>query len=142
MKGGVLPKQRQNMRSSSRSRSSSSRSRRYSSSSSPSIQLEALETLGFEEGELEMFFERTGFTKDQLIERYLEIAQEPPFNLNWGTKEIAMESNFFVGVFGTNGVELTKHDIANVTINSIYREQRVFGEGIRKKKSRTKKRHH
>ena len=89
-----------------------------------------------------MFFDIAYFTGEQVVERYLEIAQEPPFNLNWGTKERAMEANNLLGIFGTNGVELTKHDIVSVTLRSFYdeldRRHSDRGSGGRVGKQKTK----
>jgi hypothetical protein len=66
-------------------------------------------TLGVEEGELEMFFDMTNVTEDQLVNKYLEIAQNQPYNLNWGNETTAINANYMLGVYKRNGVEYTKH---------------------------------
>lgn len=96
---------------------------------------ERLQALGFEEGELEMFFETTNYTEDQLINKYLEIAQGPPFNLNWRTENIAANAPYMLNVFKPHGTEYTKHDIVEDTLTSLYEA----GEGGAKKKTRKNK---
>jgi len=123
---------------------SSNRVRRFDSSYSPpsrssSLQQDRLQALGFEEGELEMFFEMTNVTEDQLVHRYLEIAQNQPYNLNWGTETRAINANYMLGVFKRNGVEYTKHDIVEDTLSSFYHEAEGRAQGILKKKRGTKK---
>jgi hypothetical protein len=108
-------------------------------SRSSSLQQDRLQALGFEEGELEMFFEMTNVTEDQLVHRYLEIAQNQPYNLNWGTETRAINANYMLGVFKRNGVEYTKHDIVEDTLSSFYEEAEGRAQGIRKKKLATKK---
>lgn len=98
-----------------------------------------LKDLGFEEGELEMFFDVTNISNQQLINRYLNIAREPPYNLNWRTQQQAINANYNLGVFGRNRVEYTKHDIASDTLNSFYEEDNGLAQGIRKKKRKTGK---
>lgn len=109
-------------------RSSSSEVQRHISES----ELELLQNLGFEEDELEMFFHRDYFrhiTVDELIERYLEIAQHPPHNLNWSTKEEAIEGDYTI-----------KRRIAEDTLESYYHpDDQAEGVG-RSKKSHKKKR--
>ena len=95
-------------------------------------ELELLQNLGFEEDELEMFFHRDYFrhiTVDELIERYLEIAQHPPYNLNWSTKEEAIGGDYD-----------RKRRVAENTLNSYYHpDDEAEGVG-RSKKSHKKKR--
>jgi hypothetical protein len=94
--------------------------------------------LGFEEGELEMFFDMNQVSENELVERYLQIAQAAPYNLNWQTGDDACVAAYMLGVFKNNGVEYTKHDIVQDVFNSFSEQQ----QGGRKKKSRrsTKKR--
>jgi hypothetical protein len=40
--------------------------------------------LGFKDGELEMFFDMTDISEDELVRKYLDIAQHTPYN-NLGT---------------------------------------------------------
>jgi hypothetical protein len=69
-----------------------------------------------------MFFEMTNVTKYQLVHRYLEIAQDQPYNLNWETETIAINANYMLGVFKRNGVEYTKHDIVEDILSTFYDE--------------------
>jgi hypothetical protein len=99
-----------------------------------------LQALGFEEGELEMFFDSNIGSRDDLITRYLQIARSPPYNLQWQTSNDASDADYMLGVFKNNGVEYTKHDIVEDVFNTFYHpEQQQAG---RKKKTRrsTKKR--
>jgi hypothetical protein len=97
-----------------------------------------LAELGFEEGELEMFFDTYNISPDALIRKYLEIAQKPPYNLNWDTESVAASANDPIGKF-------EKHDIASYTLNSFYlpemykdQDQEITG-GNRKTKRRGRK---
>jgi hypothetical protein len=137
MKGGRAPPPGHHSRhisSSSRSRSSSRRSH------ISSIQNNRLESLGFEEGELEMFFDMTNISEDELIRKYLDIAQHPPYNLNWGSEATAINAPYMIGVYKRNGVEYTKHDIVEDTFSYFYDQAEGRGEGIRKKKRGTRRR--
>lgn len=102
----------------------------------PNIRQNILEALGFEEGELEMFFQTTNIPENQLVNRYLEIARNPPYNLNWGSVIVAARANYMTGVFKSNGIEYTKHDIAEDALSSFYDE---LQGGLIKKKRRTKR---
>ena len=95
-------------------------------------ELELLQNLGFEEDELEMFFHRDYFrhiSVEELIERYLEIAQHPPYNLNWSTKEEAIEGAYNI-----------KRRIAETTLESYYHPNNEAEGAGRSKKSHKKKR--
>ena len=94
--------------------------------------------LGFEEGELEMFFDMNQVSENELVERYLQMARAAPYNLNWQTGDDACVADYMLGVLKNNGVEYTKHDIVQDVFNSFSEQQ----QGGRKKKSRcsTKKR--
>lgn len=140
MKGAAAPPPESNNRVRNQSRSSSRRSATRSPSISPRQQ-NRLESLGFEEGELEMFFETTDFTENQLVDRYLEIAQNQPYNLNWGSERVAINADYMLGVYKRNGVEYTKHDIAQDVLTSFYDEQNIVAEGIHKKKRGTRRKH-
>lgn len=122
-------------------RQSSSSSRR-SATRTPSIspnQQNRLESLGFEEGELEMFFDITNISENQLVQRYLDIAQHPPYNLNWDSERVANNADYMLGVHKHNGIEYTKHDIVEDTLTSFYDEAQGLGQGVRKKKRGTRK---
>ena len=94
--------------------------------------------LGFEEGELEMFFDMNQVSQNGLVERYLQIARAAPYNLNWQTGDDACVAEYMLGVLKNNGVEYTKHDIVKDVFDSFSEQQ----QGGRKKKSKrsTKKR--
>lgn len=51
----------------------------------------------------------TNVTEDQLVNKYLEIAQNQPYNLNCGNETTAINANYMLGVYKRNGVEYTKH---------------------------------
>jgi hypothetical protein len=136
MKGAAAPPPESRLRH--RSSSSSRRSATRSPSISPNQQ-NRLESLGFEEGELEMFFDMTNISEDQLVQRYLDIAQNQPYNLNWGSERVAINADYMLGVYKRNGIEYTKHDIVEDTLSSFYDEAQGLGQGIRKKKRGTRK---
>lgn len=120
--------------------SSSNRSMSRSRSRTPNSQrTQRLEEMGFEDGELEMFFETTDFTDDQLVEKYLEIARNPPYNLNWDEETARSPNNYMIGVYKRNGVEYTKHDIAEDVFTYFYFDAEGRGEGVNKKKRGTRK---
>ena len=98
--------------------------------------------LGFEEGELEMFFELNQVSENELVERYLQMARSAPYNLNWQTGDDACVAAYMLGVLKNNGVEYTKHDIVEDVFDSFYHPQAAPVQGGRKKKSKrsTKKR--
>jgi hypothetical protein len=98
-----------------------------------------LHELGFEEGELEMFFDMMNHvSENELVEKYLQIARSAPYNLNWQTGHDACIAAYMLGVVKNNGVEYTKHDIVEDVFDSFYHPE----QGGRKKKSKrsTKKR--
>jgi hypothetical protein len=100
---------------------------------------EVLQDLGFEEGELEMFSEMANGLVDEqaLIDKYLEVAQAEPYNLNWTTVEEARNADYDTGVQKPNGTTYTKHDIANDTLNVFYDNIGEYGgKGSRKHKQR------
>ena len=98
-----------------------------------------LSNLGFEEGELEMFFDTTDGMVDEneLVQKYLEIAQAEPYNLNWDNAQIAANAEYDTGVTKLNGTTYTKHDIANDTLNSYYDE---MSGGSRRRTKKNNKR--
>ena len=130
MKAGAAPPQEHHVR-----RVSSSSSRRSHSS----VQDDRLEALGFEEGELEMFFEMTDISENQLVRKYLDIAQHQPYNLNWGSEQRAINAPYMLGVYKRNGSEYTKHDIVQDTFTYFYDRAEGRAQGIRKKKRGTRK---
>ena len=95
-------------------------------------ELELLRNLGFEEDELEMFFHPNYFrhiSVEELIDRYLEIAQSHPHNLNWSTRQEAIGGDYD-----------RKRRVAQDTLNSYYHpDDEAEGVG-RSKKSYKKKR--
>jgi hypothetical protein len=98
--------------------------------------------LGFEEGELEMFFDMNQVSENELVEIYLQMARSAPYNLNWQTGDDACVADYMLGVFKNNGVEYTKHDIVEDVFDSFYHPEAAPVQGGRKKKSKrsTKKR--
>jgi hypothetical protein len=98
--------------------------------------------LGFEEGELEMFFDMNQVSENELVEKYLQIARAAPYNLNWQTGDDACVADYMLGVLKNNGVEYTKHDIVEDVFDSFYHPQEAPQQAGRKKKSKrsTKKR--
>jgi hypothetical protein len=97
--------------------------------------------LGFEEGELEMFFDMNQVSENELVERYIQRARSAPYNLNWQTGDDACIADNMLGVFKDNGVEYTKHDIVEDVFDS-FSEQAAHQQAGRRQKSRrsTKKR--
>lgn len=98
--------------------------------------------LGFEEGELEMFFDMNQVSENELVERYLQIASSAPYNLNWQTGDDGCVAEYMLGVFKNNGVEYTKHDIVQDVFDSFSEQAAPQQQGGRKKKTKrsTKKR--
>jgi hypothetical protein len=92
--------------------------------------------LGFEEGELEMFFDMNQASQNELVERYLQMARSEPYNLNWQTGDEACLAGYMLGVFKNNGVEYTKHDIVQDVFDSFSGQQQA---GRKKKSKRTTK---
>ena len=131
MKGGRAPPPHHNRI------SSTSSSRRSTTSNSA----DRLAALGFEEGELEMFLDTFDISTNTLIDTYLEIAQNPPYNLNWGTERTAAAANYDIGVFKRNGVEYTKHDIVEDTLNYYYDQNQDVAQGVHKKRRKIRTRH-
>jgi hypothetical protein len=106
-----------------------------------------LHSLGFEDGELEMFFEmNSDVSSEQLIQRYLEISREEPFNLDWQNVQSAIDSPYQTSAIKPNGTPFTKHDIANDALDSFddiqeggYKRRKSRTRTRKSKKSRTKK---
>ena len=105
--------------------------------------IKLLEGLGFEEDELEMFFDLNQVSENELVERYLQTARSAPYNLNWQTGDDACVADNMLGIFKDNGVEFTKRDIVKDVFESFYHpEQANPQQAGRRQKSRrsTKKR--
>lgn len=106
-----------------------------------------LHSLGFEEGELEMFFEMHDYVSpEDLIQKYLEISREEPFNLDWQSVQSAIDSPYQTSAIKPNGTPFTKHDIANDALDSFddiqeggYKRRKSRTRTRKSKKSRTKK---
>jgi len=96
--------------------------------------------LGFEEGELEMFFDSNLGGENDLVTRYLQIARAAPYNLNWQTGHDACVADYMLGVLKNNGGEYTKHDIVEDVFDSFYHPQQQQGGRKKKSKRSTKKR--
>ena len=98
-----------------------------------------LESLGFALGNLELIETMApDVTEDDIVNKYLDIARNPPYNLNWDSVEAAKNSPLGLGVRKPNGEEYIKTDITKATIDYF-----CFGIGgahrIHKKKRRTMK---
>ena len=105
--------------------------------------IKLLEGLGFEEDELEMFFELNQVSENELVEKYLQTARSAPYNLNWQTGDDACVADNMLGIFKDNGVEFTKRDIVKDVFESFYHPPQVNQQQAgRRQKSRrsTKKR--
>ena len=97
-----------------------------------------LHSLGFEDGELEMFFEmNSDVSSEQLIQRYLEISREEPFNLDWQSVQSAIDSPYQTSAIKPNGTPFTKHDIAKDVLDSL---DDIQEGGYKRRKSRTRTR--
>lgn len=104
-----------------------------------------LQALGFEEGELEMFFDQEQQlqypgTRNDLITRYLQIARSPPYNLQWQTSDDASNADYMLGIIKNNDVEYTKHDIVEDVFNTFYHPQQQQAGKKKKTRRSTKKR--
>ena len=141
MKGGRMPPPGHHSRHiSSSSRSSSRRS--SSSSRYSSVHNARLEALGFDDSEVQLLLDDeyfAGITEQEIVDKYLEIAQNDPFNLNWDSDEDAMNSDYMI-----QGTQFSKHDIAKDTFNYFSQRGRQshsqgLAEGIRKKKKGSRK---
>lgn len=95
-----------------------------------------LMNLGFEEGEIEILLEMVVF--DRIMAKYMAIANDTPFNMNWTTEEEAINADDGLKVFDANGSEYTKHDIAKDVFNSYVHAQEMTA-GKRRRKRITKK---
>ena len=83
-----------------------------------------LEPLGFEGGELDMFFYENGNVSfDGLISRYLEIARNAPYHLNWNEEDA-----------GNSVWSTTKRNLVYDTFDSF--EPSNTGHGIKRNKKR------
>jgi uncharacterized protein YktA (UPF0223 family) len=88
--------------------------------------------LGFEEGEIEILLENIEFY--EIMAKYMDIANDKPFNMNWTTEEEAINADYGIKVFNANGSEYTKHDIAKDVFNSYVHDQEMnAGKGRRKR---------
>lgn len=97
-------------------------------------------SLGFEEGELEMFFDMAEglVTEQELVDRYLEIARTEPFNQNWQDVNEAIDANYELNTIKPNGIAYTKHDIVKDTLESFYGD--ITGGKHRKKRKHRRSR--
>lgn len=100
-------------------------------------EIDVLNELGFEEDELEMFFEeRPNGDQDELetelINKYFEIARQPPFNRSWRTLDDAIDAEY---LFISNNREYSKHDI----VNDVFASYSESNGGKRKKNKKSRK---
>jgi len=95
-----------------------------------------LNALGFEDGELEMFFEMNNHvSSEQLIQKYLEISREEPFNLGWLNVQNAIDSPYQTIAIKPNGTPFTKHDIAKDVLE---RFDDILEGGYKRRKPKSK----
>lgn len=103
-----------------------------------------LNDLGFEEGELEMFFDTyPNINQNQIIEKYLEIARAEPFNQSWQNENDAATAEYELNAIKSNGVAYTKHDIVSDVFDSFYNggKKRRRNKSRKNKKSKKGKKH-
>jgi hypothetical protein len=99
-----------------------------------------LQKLGFEEGELEMFFGmHEGVGAEDLIQKYLEISRAEPYNLNWQSVRNATNAPYETGVFKPNGTQFNKHDIAKDALDSFDNFDDMQEGGYKRRKPKTRK---
>jgi hypothetical protein len=97
-----------------------------------------LQELGFEDGELEMFFyENPDVSSEQLEQIYLDISRREPFNLDWESVENAILAPYMTGAFKPNGTQFTKNDIAKAVLASF--DDDIQDGGYKKRKRNPKK---
>ena len=101
--------------------------------------IQELLNLGFEEEELEMFFETYNVDNNEIIDKYLEVASSPPYNLSWNTTEDAENADYETNVLKPNGTNYTKHDIANDVL-SYFSDNMQGGKKRKNKSKKTNKR--
>jgi len=99
--------------------------------------LQDLAALGFDEGDIEMIDDYYNIhNMNELIAIYLLVSSEPPYNLNWSTIEMAVNSPYELGIYKNNGIEYNKHDISQSVINFLEdrRQNDLRGGRYRNKK--------
>ena len=101
--------------------------------------MDTLAELGFEEGELDMFFETMGNSIDgnELLNMYLDIAREHPYNQTWQNVNDAVTAQYELDITKPNGRPYTKHDIVEDTLNYYY-DNATGGKRRKIKKTRRK----
>jgi hypothetical protein len=106
----------------------------------PAVQrnTQQLLNLGFEEDELEMFFDTYNLDNNEIIEKYLEIASSAPYNLNWHTVEDVEHADYDTNISKPNGTTYTKHDIANDVL-SYFSDNMQGGKKRKNKRNKSKK---
>ena len=95
--------------------------------------------LGFDEDDLEYYNDSTDADKNRLIDMYLEMARQPPYNQTWNTLDDAINANYILNTANQFGRQYNKHDIANAVFSEIYHPTTNGGKKYRKRR-RTRKR--
>lgn len=95
--------------------------------------------LGFDEDDLEYYDYATDADKNRLIDMYLEMARQPPYNQSWNTVDDATNANYILNTANQFGRQYNKHDIANAVFSEIYHPLTNGGKKYRKRR-RTRKR--
>ena len=119
-------------------RRTKSRSRRGGNIRQNPINLILLD-LGFDEDNLDYYKEATDDDKNRLIDMYLEMARQPPYNQTWNTVDDAINANYTLNTANQFGRQYNKHDIANAVFSEIYHPATNGGRKYRKSR-RTRKR--
>lgn len=99
----------------------------------PEGEIQILMDLGFEEEEIEILSgENIGL--DEIMEKYMAVANSAPFNMNWSTEDDAINAEY-----NLNGSQYTKHDIAKDVFNSYFENQEMSAGKRRKKTQKRRK---
>lgn len=98
----------------------------------PEGEIQILMDLGFEEEEIEILLGE-GIGLDEIMEKYMAVANSEPFNINWTTEDDAINAEY-----NLNGSQYTKHDIAKDVFNSYFQDQEMSA-GKRRKKTQKKR---
>lgn len=99
----------------------------------PEGEIQILTDLGFEEEEIEILSEMEGIGLNEIMEKYMAVANSAPFNMNWTTEDDAINAPY-----NLNGSQYTKHDIAKDVFNSYFQDQSA---GKKRRKTQTRRKH-
>lgn len=79
--------------------------------------IQRLLPLGFDDAELEMYFQQYNLHPDDFINKYLDIARSTPFNQTWQTYDDVIQSDDDLNVERYPGRPYDKRDIAKDVLN-------------------------